>query len=161
MIYVTVGTMFMDFPRLINAMDAIAKDTGEEIIVQRGMGKTIPANCESFDFKPHEEVIAIQRDARLVVAHAGIGCAIDALHLHKPLIVVPRRKQFEEHMDDHQLQIAEVIVRRGWGKAIHDIGDLADACTNPPAPAESYEPSVHRMIVAVRDVVDRVAAGVL
>ena len=63
MIYVTVGTMFMDFPRLIRAMDAIAKDTGERVVVQRGMGETRPEHCEHFDFKPHNEVLALQREA--------------------------------------------------------------------------------------------------
>ncbi len=159
MIYVTVGTMFMDFPRLIKAMDDIARDSGERVVVQRGMGATIPTHCEHFDFKPHEEVLQIQREARLIVAHAGIGCAIDALSLGKPLILVPRRQKFEEHMDDHQLQIAEAVEKRGWGVAIHDVAQLADACANPPAAAGTYTPSVNRMQWAVRDVLDRVAIG--
>ena len=46
MIYVTVGTMFLDFPRLIRKMDAIAEQTGERTIIQIGMGASTPEHCE-------------------------------------------------------------------------------------------------------------------
>jgi UDP-N-acetylglucosamine transferase subunit ALG13 len=148
----------MDFGRLIKAIDAIAENTGERIVVQKGMGSTMPKHCEHFDFKPREACMALQREARVVVAHAGIGCAIDALEAKRPLIIVPRRKEFEEHMDDHQLQIGEAIAKRGWGRVILEIGDLAEACATPPAVPESYETSGHRLVWATRDVVDRIAA---
>ena len=158
MIYVTVGTMFMDFGRLIKAIDAIAENTGERIVVQKGMGTTIPQHCEHFDFKSREECLALQREARVVVAHAGIGCAIDALEAKRPLLVVPRRREFEEHMNDHQLQIGEAIAKRGWGRVILEIHELAGACAEPPTVPDSYEASGHRLMWAVRDVVDRIAA---
>jgi len=158
MIYVTVGTMFMDFPRLINAVDKIALETGEKVIVQRGMGETIPQHCEHFTFKPRADVLDIQREARVIVAHAGIGCAIDALTEKRPLIVVPRRKALNEHMDDHQLQIAQAIDKRRWGRMVADVANLAAAVADPPPVPEEYRTSSHRLDWAVRDAVDRVAA---
>jgi len=158
MIYVTVGTMFMDFPRLIRAMDAIALDTGEHVIVQYGMGTTIPEHCESFAFRPREEVLRIQREARLVVSHAGIGCVLDAIELQRPLLAVPRLKSLGEHMDGHQVQIAEAVQRRGWGRMIMDTNELAAACASPPEPPREYRNSAHRLVWAVRDVADRIAA---
>lgn len=158
MIYVTVGTMFLDFPRLIRKMDEIARDTGERVIVQTGMGETYPAHCEHFSFKPREEVVQIQGQSRLVVCHAGIGSVLEALELRKPLIVVPRLKGFREHMNDHQLDLAEAVERRGWGRMIVDVKELPEACANPPAAVESYAPAKHRLVAAVRDAVDRVAA---
>ena len=160
MMYVTVGTMFLDFPRLINAVDEIARDRGERVIVQTGMGKTIPTHCEHFDFRPHEEVLAIQREARVIVCHAGIGSVLDALEARRPFIVVPRLKRFGEHMNDHQLDLAQAVQRRGWGRMIANIGELAGACANPPPVPESYAPAKHRLVAAVRDKVDRVAASI-
>ena len=157
MIYVTVGTMFFDFSRLINEMDAIALDTGERTIIQTGMGTTFPAHCEHFDFRSRDEVIALQREARVVVCHAGIGCVTDVLNVKRPLIVVPRLKRFNEHMSDHQLDLARAVERRGWGRMILDIRELADACAHPPAAKASYAPARERLVDAVRSFVDETA----
>lgn len=146
MIYVTVGTMFLDFPRLIHAMDAIARDSGERIVVQTGMGATLPTYCEYFDFKPRNEVLAIQREARVVVCHAGIGCVSDALRMKRPLVVVPRLKRYNEHMNDHQMDLARAVEARGWGRVVYDANDLADACANPPPAHESYTPASASLI---------------
>lgn len=158
MIYVTVGTMFLDFPRLIRAMDVIARDTGEQVIIQTGMSNTVPQHCEHFAFKPREEVLEIQRGARVVVCHAGIGCVSDALRMRRPLIVVPRLKRFREHMNDHQLELARAVESRGWGRVIHDIGELPDACANPPRAVENYTPARAPLIADIKEFVDGIAA---
>lgn len=158
MIYVTVGTMFLDFPRLIRKMDAIAAGSGERIIVQTGLGNTFPAQCEHFAFKPREEVLELQRQARVIVCHAGIGSVLDALEVRRPIIVVPRLTKFREHMNDHQLDIAQAVARRRWGRMILDIDELPAACAAPPEAPQSYRPAKQRLVSAVRDMVERIAA---
>ena len=158
MIYVTVGTMFLDFPRLTNAMDAIARDTGEQVIIQTGMGNTLPQHCEHFAFKPREEVMEIQRNARVVVCHAGIGCVSDALRMKRPLIVVPRLKRYNEHMNDHQLELARAVETRGWGRVIQDVRDLPQACANPPRVHENYMPANAPLIADIKTFIDNIAA---
>lgn len=157
MIYVTVGTMFLDFPRLIAAMDAIAAASGERVVLQRGMGSCPAPHCEVFDFRPHDDVIALNREARLVVTHAGIGCVRDALNTRRPLIVVPRLKAHGEHMSDHQVDIARAVERRGWGRVVLDVTLLAEACASPPPAVEDYTPNRSRLIASIRDKVQRVA----
>ncbi|HOZ47159.1 MAG TPA: glycosyltransferase [Candidatus Hydrogenedentes bacterium] len=158
MIYVTVGTMFLDFPRLINAVDRIAQDTGERVVLQKGMGTTIPKHCECFDFKPRDEILALQAEARVIVCHAGIGSVMDALEARRPMIVVPRLKAFGEHMNDHQLDIAQAVERRGWGRMVRDMGELPGACRNPPPVPHDYRPARHRLVAAVREMVERAKA---
>lgn len=157
MIYVTLGTMFMDFPRLIHAADAIARDTGEQVIVQLGMSALRPTHCAWFDFWPHEKVLALQRHARVVVAHAGIGVTLDALHTRSPLILVPRLKGHGEHMNDHQCDIAEAVARRGWGRMVTDIAELPAACADPPPVPSNYRPAKAPLLAAVRSMVERVS----
>ncbi|HOE67186.1 MAG TPA: glycosyltransferase [Candidatus Hydrogenedentes bacterium] len=159
MIYATVGTMFLDFPRLIRKLDAIAETTGERIVIQTGLGATLPQRCDFFDFKSRDEVLALQQEARVIVCHAGIGSILDALSVRRPFVVVPRRLQFNEHLSDHQLEIAEAIQRRAWGRMVLDIDDLPEACADPPAVYASYRPAKHRLISAVRDAIERVAAA--
>ena len=157
MIYVTVGTLFLDFPRLIRKMDAIALATDEDVLIQTGLGTTLPEHCRHFDFKPREECLALQRTARLIVCHAGIGSILDALAARRPLTVVPRRKLYNEHLTDHQLDIANAIECRGWGRAILDINDLDEACARPPGAPVAYTPARHRLVIAVQDALDRAA----
>lgn len=153
MIYGTVGTHDSDFGRFINALDAIAASTGERVVIQTGLSRTRPVHAEHFAFKPREDVLAIQREARVIVCHAGIGSIIDAMKAGKPLIVVPRLKRFDEHNTDHQLDIARAVERRGWGKAITDIDELAALCADPPDPTTHYMPDRNRLIRTVREIV--------
>lgn len=157
MIYVTLGTMFLDFPRLTHAMDTIAAKTGERVVMQLGMSKTIPQHCECFDFKPHQETLDIQRQARLVVCHAGIGAVTDALHVRRPFIVTPRLKRFREHMNDHQMELAQAVARRGWGRVVLDMADLESACADPLPFPEGYTPDKERLLNAVQAFVSMVA----
>ena len=157
MIYVTVGTMYLDFARLIHEMDAIAEATQEQVIVQTGMGTTLPKHCEHFDFKPREEVLAIQREARVIVTHAGIGSVIDALQAQRPAIFVPRLKRYGEHNNDHQVDIASAMERRGWGRMILDMDELAGACAHPPAVHMDYRPDRERLISTIRTRIERSA----
>ncbi len=157
MIYVTVGTMFLDFPRLIAAMDAIAEATGEPVVIQRGMGAAEAPHCEVFDFKSHEDIMELNRQARVIVSHAGIGCIRDAMNARRPLIVVPRLLAHGEHMSDHQLDIARAVERRGWGRVILDLTDLADACASPPPVIANYTPDRARLIASIREKVTLVA----
>lgn len=46
------------------------------------------------------------RQADVVVTHAGVGTLIDLLDLGVHPVVVPRRRRRNEHVDDHQEQIA-------------------------------------------------------
>ncbi|GMU93147.1 MAG: hypothetical protein AMXMBFR4_22050 [Candidatus Hydrogenedentota bacterium] len=158
MIYVTVGTMFLDFPRLILKMDEIAEVTGERIVMQIGLGNTIPRHCEYFDFRPREQVLAIQREARLVVCHAGIGSVSDALRVGRPLVVVPRLKRYKEHMNDHQLDLGRAIEKRGWGKLILDVNDLPEACANPYYSKAYHKPASEGLVQEIREFIRVVAS---
>lgn len=158
MVYVTVGTMFLDFPRLILRIDEIARTTRERTIVQIGMGGTIPRYCEHFDFKPREEVLALQQEARVIVSHAGIGSVIDALQSKRPLIVVPRLMKFNEHTTEHQVDLARAVERRGWGRMLLDVADLEEALTHPPPAYDSYRPARDKLVASVRAYVDELAA---
>ena len=51
-------------------------------------------------------LLTIQREARVIVCHAGIGCIQDALEVKRSLLVVPRLRRFNEHMNDHQVDLA-------------------------------------------------------
>lgn len=150
MIYVTLGTMYLGFDRLALAMDAIAQETGEVVIMQTGLSPLRPPHCRCFDFKPREDLLALQREARVVVTHAGIGSVMDALACARPLLVVPRLRRYGEHNNDHQMDLASMVAERGWGRMILDMAELAGACAAPPPAPVDYRPDRDRLIANVR-----------
>ena len=63
--------------------------------------------------------------ADAVVAHAGIGTILTALELGKPLLVMPRRAEFGEHRNDHQLATARRFAELGSVIVAFDETELA------------------------------------
>ncbi len=105
MIFVTIGSMF-PFDRMIRAMDdwAAAHGRGEEILAQIGAGRFEPRHMRWVRQLPRPAYAAAMADARLVVAHAGVGSVVSAGELGKPIVVMPRRVAFGEHTSDHQVE---------------------------------------------------------
>ena len=52
------------------------------------------------------------RSADVIIAHAGVGTLLQALHKKKIPILYPRRARWGEHVDDHQIMFAQVIEAR-------------------------------------------------
>lgn len=96
MILVTVGTT--DFDALVQAMDALAPSLGEPVVAQIGRGRYEPRHMAFFRFAPSLD--AYYRDARLVVAHGGLGTAIEVLQRGLPLIGVSNPDRYDRHQDD-------------------------------------------------------------
>jgi beta-1,4-N-acetylglucosaminyltransferase len=127
-IFVTVGNHNQGFERLIKKMDEIASKIDEKVIMQIGSTNYLPVNAEYFCFKDNfEEIVKLNRDARVVICHAGVGCMLTALDQKKPVIMVPRLKKYNEHLDDHQLEIVKGMSDNPNIKPIYDIDEL-DRC---------------------------------
>lgn len=127
MIFVTVGNHNQGFDRLIKKMDEIAGITDEQVIMQIGYTTYKPVNAEYFSFlESFEEILRLNREARVVVSHAGAGSIVTALKEKTPVIVVPRLKRYDEHMNDHQLEIAKAMSENKNVTVIYDVEDLDD-----------------------------------
>lgn len=128
MIFVTVGTHYLGFERLIKKMDEIAGQLNENVIAQIGSTKYIPKNMTYFKFLEDEnKIIELYKKARIIVSHAGAGSILTIFNHLKPTIIVPRLKKFNEHIDDHQLELAEVLKKNGKSIVIYDIKNLETA----------------------------------
>lgn len=146
--------MHLDFARLVRKMDAIAAATGERVVMQTGLARTVPDRCEHFAFAPREEIASLIAESRLVVTHAGIGSVIDVLKAGRSLVVVPRLRKFGEHNNDHQIDLARAVERRRWGRMVLDVDDLDALCAAPPPPHPAYAPENRALIEAVRGAID-------
>jgi len=115
------------FDRLIKEMDEIAGRMDEEVIMQIGETTYEPKNARYFRFASKEEMNGLYEDVRVVVCHAGVGSILTALEHGKPVIAVPRRKKYGEHVDDHQLDIAGEMEKEGRITVVCDVKELEGA----------------------------------
>ncbi|HLA98983.1 MAG TPA: glycosyltransferase [Anaerolineales bacterium] len=113
MILVTVGTHNQGFERLVRAVDELAGELDERMVIQYGASTYLPQQAEGFQWTTSEEMERLTSQARVVVSHAAAGAIILALRLGKPLVVVPRLKVYREHFDDHQAQLAAALAGTG------------------------------------------------
>ncbi len=93
-------------------MDEIAPSIPSEILIQQGYSRYVPKNTKHFDFIPMDQAVDYIRKSELVVSHAGIGTIILCKEYGIPILILPRRKAFGEHMNDHQLEIAKALEKR-------------------------------------------------
>lgn len=111
-VVVTVGTTGYDFRRLLARVAAILPpdshvtwQTGHSDIEGLGL-----AGARAM--VPAAELHEAMARADVVVAHAGVGSAFDALDAGRLPVLVPRRAAHGEHVDDHQAEVARWLTDR-------------------------------------------------
>lgn len=125
MIFVTVGTHEQPFDRLIRYLDK--KRYEEEVFIQIGYSAYIPQNCRWEKMIPHNEMLAYAEKADIIITHGGPGSIMLALQYGKVPIVVPRQKQFGEHVNNHQVDFTRRLEQDGKIIAIYEIDLLGSA----------------------------------
>lgn len=108
----TVGTHTASFDRLIRALDDLADIIEEQVVVQIGASRYMPQHAAFFESIAPDEFRQLMRSARIVVTHGG-DTILEAIGLGIPTVVVPRRHAHREHIDDHQVHLAEALSKRG------------------------------------------------
>lgn len=130
LIFVAVGTHYQEFNRLLEAVDEIAPSISDEVIMQVGWSKYRPKNCKYFCFAKLKEFEDYVKKVDLVISHCGEGVVLLSLINKKPLIVVPRLKKYNEHTNDHQLELAKMFEKESRVTVVYDVDDLKDAIKN-------------------------------
>ena len=114
MIFVTVGTHEQQFNRLIEYVDNLKRDgvIQEEVIMQTGFCTYEPKFCEWNKLISYKEMIKNVEDARIVITHGGPASFIMPLQIGKIPIVVPRQVEFNEHVNNHQVEFAKAVEKK-------------------------------------------------
>lgn len=127
--FVTVGTEHdYAFDRLLRALDGASLP--QPVVVQRGTSALKPSNALIFDFAPQPVVEQYLANAKLVIAHAGIGSVMNAVALGRDLIVMPRSSSLGEAVDDHQQAFARELQAAGI-TVVDDAAGLHRALQQP------------------------------
>jgi len=116
MIFVILGSQKFKFNRLLQYIDdLIIEDViDEEVFAQVGYSDYIPKHYHFCKFLEREEFLNKINESTSVISHAGTGAIISALKSKKKCISIPRLLEFEEHVDDHQMEIAKIFSDLGY-----------------------------------------------
>lgn len=130
MILVTVGTEQYAFDRLMNWISILVKNQliQEEIVVQYGACQSIPADVTAYKTVPSDLFAEMIQNARLVISHCGEGSLLMLEEVGTPYVLVPRSVRFQEHVDDHQVELAIALASIGV-KIAWSPGELARCIT--------------------------------
>jgi len=133
MIFATIGTQ-LPFDRLIRILDEVAPQLNEEVVAQVHRSSYCPQHIKTVGFLPPDEFDNLFSQARLIVAHAGMGTILSAFQQNKPIIIFPRIAALGEHRNEHQLSTAKKMRERGWVYVATEGNELKSLLLTPDLP---------------------------
>lgn len=127
MIFVSLGTQDKPFNRIIDYVISLKENLkeikSEKIIIQLGQTKLLKSDIERiesleniiiYDMLKPEKMKDIIKDADIIITHAGVGTIMECLERNKEIIVVPRKVENLEHVNNHQEEIAFEMEKQGF-----------------------------------------------
>lgn len=129
MIFVTVGTHEQQFNRLVQKIDELKRDgvIEEDVLIQTGYSTYVPKYCEWSQWIPYKGMLENVDKARVVITHGGPSSFIMPLQVGKTPVVVPRKADFDEHVNNHQVKFCNAVAERyGSIIVVEDVDKLAD-----------------------------------
>jgi len=110
---ISVGTQEgYPFTRMLDAVVPLLENF-DEVLYQTGDLDPAEWGIDGRNSVPYEELRHAIAHSDVVISHAGVGAALTALRAGKHPILIPRLATHNEHVDDHQLQVARELERRG------------------------------------------------
>lgn len=110
-VVVTLGTMrTYGFRSAVTALLRTLPDVttpDAEVTWQVGSTDVSDLGIDAHDRLPADDLGRAMQEADLIVAHAGVGSALNALDAGKVPVLLPRLPSRGEHVDDHQQMIAQ------------------------------------------------------
>ena len=129
MFIIVGGVVEFDFSRLLKITDELCQ---EEVLdpqntkAQIGHCQYVPKNYDSYRFADGEQFHNDIKNADAIITHGGIGTLIYALKEEKKVIVFPRLKKYQEHLDDHQIDICLAFKDAGYVQMATSKEELAE-----------------------------------
>ncbi len=132
MILVLLGTQNNSFFRLLDEIENCI-NVGlitEEVIVQAGYTVYKSTKMKILDFISQEELEKLIKQASYIITHGGVGSIIGSIKANKKVIAVARLEKYNEHVNDHQLQIVKSFNEKGYIIGLEDATLLKNALEN-------------------------------
>lgn len=112
MILVTLGTQKQSFKRLLDYIEN--SNIKDRIIVQAGYTPYESSKMEIYKFFNYDVMDGLVDLADLIITHGGTGSIVEPLKKGKKIIGCARLKKYDEHIDDHQLDLIEKFTSENY-----------------------------------------------
>ena len=128
MIFVSLGTQDKFFTRLVEKIEELKKSgkIKEEVVVQLGNTKYKSEFIKCIDFMSMEDFDKYLKNSRYLITHGGVGTILTALKYNKKVIAVPRLSKYNEHVNDHQLELIEALSLDNYILGCKTLDDLEE-----------------------------------
>jgi len=145
-IFVTVGST--DFDLLVRAVDALCAPAGilagYDVEMQIGEGQYEPAHARFFRFAP--SLMPYFERADLVIAHGGLGTAVEAIGCGSRLLAVANPDRYDHHQEDLLGALAEAG-NLMWSTGVEDLEEQVTAALQfEPQPYVCPPCTIHEII---------------
>jgi UDP-N-acetylglucosamine transferase subunit ALG13 len=128
-IFVTVGHTSQSFRRLLTAVDELAGGgffADDTVFAQTGYTPVKLHHCEAKPFLGRDEFREKMERANLIISHGG-ATIFEVVRMRRMPVVMPRRKKYGEHVNDHQAQFVRALASEGWIAAAFEPDELPGA----------------------------------
>lgn len=121
---VSLGTDHHHFGRLIQWVDAYLADRPEvTALVQHGFTAP-PQHADAVERMPRADLLDLYRTAKVVLVQGGPGSILDAREVGAIPLAVPRVAEFDEVVDNHQVEFSRVMETHGEAIVVTSLEDL-------------------------------------
>jgi beta-1,4-N-acetylglucosaminyltransferase len=149
---VSVGNAHQPFTRLIHAVTSIAHALPQPVVVQHGHTPFDSYECSGVAFLDMLAFESAVSEAEVLILHAGAGSVIHALGAGKAPVVMARRAEYGEIVDDHQVELARELALTGRIVVVEHSAELMAAIERArtlPATVARSEPPIVEMVAAI------------
>jgi len=156
LIFVSLGTNDKSFKRLLEKIDNEISlgNIKDKVIVQSGYTKYESDNMEIVDLMPMDIFKKNISNCDILITHGGVGTILDGLKLGKKIIAFPRLSKYQEHVNDHQVEIINEFSDCGYilTGEMDNLVDLIGKCKN--FNPKGYKSNNYRFNKLIRDYID-------
>ncbi|WLR61559.1 PssE/Cps14G family polysaccharide biosynthesis glycosyltransferase [Guptibacillus hwajinpoensis] len=128
MIFVTVGTQKFQMDRLFYKLDKLVEEghITDTIVAQIGYSRYQPKNFKTYKMLDSKTIHEMYLKSSVIITHGGTSSIISALKLNKKVIAIPRQKKYQEHVDDHQIEIVSAFKENNFIAMCTEVENLLD-----------------------------------
>ena len=129
MILVLLGTQNNSFIRLLEEVEKNIENGNiqDRVVVQAGFTKYKSEKMEIFDMVSQDRMNELIDEADLIITHGGVGSMMSAIRKGKKVIAVPRKKEYGEHVNNHQMEMISTFAKQGLIIGLNDVSELEQA----------------------------------
>jgi len=157
--FISVGNATQPFNRFLDMIVQFAPILPHPLRVQYGYNKFSCDDCQAFDFLTMTTFEKFVIDSDLLIFHAGAGSIMSAIRMGKVPVVMPRRKMFGEHVNDHQFLFAKKMAQNKKIALVHEPSELQEAIVSTQTIKQDNKVplSSSQMLLFVKETIDKYA----